>query len=266
MREAETNIPAKRAWSASAMFLLHATAHNRRLTMHRSPSSVTALSFAALLAIASTADAIPIGPDTFADGTTMGWGVPGASPVPPSNVATGGPAGGGDAFLQLQASAGLGDAGSRLSVLNQAQWTGDFRAAGITAISMDVNNFGPDELVLRLLFEDFDGPGPPANLAMTLANVVVPAGSGWMNVVFDLAPANLVAGVLGTVEGALTDVDVMRIFHNPAAAFPGPGVGIPQVTTTLGVDNITAVVPEPATGVLLLGGLAAALMRRRARA
>jgi hypothetical protein len=237
--------------------------------MHRSASRVTVLSFAAIFVVASTAAAIPIGPDTFEDGTTLGWGVPGLSPLPPANVGTGGPAGGGDAFLQLQANAGLGDAGSRLSVLNQTQWTGDFRAAGITAISMDVNNFGPDDLVLRLLFEDFDAPGPPANLAMTLADVLVPAGSGWMNVVFDLAPANLVAGVLGTVEGALTDVDVLRIFHNPVAAFPGPGVGIPQVTTTLGVDNITAVidgtVPEPATGALLLGGLAAALVRARRR-
>ena len=90
-----------------------------------------------------------------------------------------------------------------------------------------------------------------------------------MSVVFDLAPANLIPGVFGTVEGALTDVGVMRIFHNPAAAFPGPGVGIPTVTTTLGVDNITAVVdgaiPEPATGALLIGGLAAALVRARRR-
>jgi hypothetical protein len=251
------------------MFLLHETAHKRRMTMHRSTSLVTALSFAALLAVAATADAIPIGPDTFEDATTMGWGVPGLSPVPPTNVATGGPAGGGDGFLQLQANAGLGDAGSRLSVLNQTQWTGDFRAAGITAISMDVNNFGPDDLVLRLLFEDFDGPGPPVNLALTFSDVVVPAGSGWTSVVFDLSAANLVAGAFGTVEGALTDVGVMRIFHNPAAAFPGPGVGIPKVTTTLGVDNITAIVegtvPEPATGALLLGGLAAALVRARRR-
>lgn len=232
--------------------------------MRRQSCIVMLLSFVVILGLASSAVAIPIGIDDFQDGTTMGWGVPGASPLPPVNVAAGGPGGAGDAYLQLQADAGLAGAGSRLSVLNETQWTGDFRAAGITAISMDVNNFGPDDLVLRLLFEDFDAPGPPVNLAMTVANVVVPAGSGWMSIVFDLSPVNLIAGIFGTVEGALTDVDVMRIFHNPVAAFPGPPGGIPTVTATLGVDNIAAV-PEPATGALLIGGVAAVLTRARRR-
>lgn len=233
--------------------------------MPRCRSFVRILLCGALVVPAARAEAIPFTVDTFSDGTTMGWFVPGVSPLPPTQEASGGPAGAGDGYLKLRADAGLGGAGSRLSVLNGAQWTGDFRAAGIQSISMDVNNFGPDELVLRLFFEDFDGVGPPTNLALTLADIVVPAGSGWMSVVFDLSPANLVAGAFGTVEGAMTDVDVMRIFHNPVAAFPGPGVGIPLVTTTLGVDNITAAVPEPGLGVLLLAGLAAAAARRRQR-
>ena len=99
---------------------------------------------------ASTAWAVPVGIDTFEDGTTMGWVVgEGPNPVPPVNVSTGGPAGVDDAYLQLQALGGSG-AGSRLSVFNMSQWTGDF--TGVPAIGMDVNNFGPDELVLRLLF------------------------------------------------------------------------------------------------------------------
>jgi hypothetical protein len=216
-------------------------------------------------ATAARVQANPIAIDDFQDGTTMNWFVPDpTNPVPPTNVPNGGPEGAGDAYLELRAIAGLGGPGSRLSVLNDAQWTGNYRGAGVTAINMDVNNFGPEDLVLRLLFEDFDAPGPPANLALTLADIVVPAGSGWMQVVFDLSPANLM-GLLGTVEGALTDTDVLRIFHNPAPEFPGPGVGIPQVTATLGVDNIVAVVPEPATGALLLGGLVAALVRARRR-
>jgi hypothetical protein len=214
-----------------------------------------------------SAFAVPILPDTFEDGTTMGWGVPGVSPNPPTNIATGGPAGAGDNFLQLVAN-GSGGPGGRLSVLNSLQWTGDYLAAGIAGIAMDVNNFGPADLVLRLLLEDFEGMGPPENLALTVLDVVVPANSGWMSVFFDLSPAHLTVDTFGTVVGALSDVDTLRIFHNPNPAFPGPGVGIPPVTVTLGIDNIAAVqaqVPEPASILLLSGGFVAALMRRRCR-
>jgi hypothetical protein len=193
----------------------------------------------------------------------MGWGVPGASPNAPSNVASGGPAGAGDNYLQLAAN-GSAVAGGRLAVLNSTQWAGNYLAGGITSIRMDVNNFGPSDLVLRLLFEDFDGPGPPANLALTLAGVTVPANSGWMAVSFDLSLANLGVETFGTVIGALGHVDTLRIFHNPDPTFPGPGVGIPPVDVVLGVDNIAATaVPEPTTLVLVGGGLAALLARRR---
>ena len=241
--------------------------------MLRSSQLATALSLVLVVGLAARAEAIPVGVDDFEDGTTMGWFVPGASPLPPINSSTGGPGGLGDAYLQLEANAALPPpgAGTRLSVLNSSQWTGNFREAGIVAIAMDVfvaeqEGFA-EELTLRLLFEDFDGPGPPANLALTLANVVVSAGQGWTTVVFDLSAANLAQAGFGTVEGALTDVDTMRIFHNPDPSFPGPGSGIPTVTTRVGIDNIRAIVevPEPATFALLFGGLGAALLRSRRR-
>ncbi len=231
------------------------------------PSGLFAIALLASAIYPASASAIPILPDTFEDGTTMGWGVPGLSPNPPTNVVTGGPGGVGDNFLELVAIGGFVP-GGRLSVLNSAQWTGDYLAAGITGIAMDVNNFGPDDVVLRLLFEDFENPGPPENLALTVADVLVPAGSGWMTVFFDLSLANLAVDTFGTVAGALSDVDTLRIFHNPDPAFPGPGLGIPPVVVTLGVDNITAItaqVPEPASILLLTGGLAATFARRRRR-
>jgi hypothetical protein len=200
--------------------------------------------------------------DTFQDGTTLGWFVPGASPNPPVNVATGGPAGAGDAYLRLAATGGA-TAGGRLAVLNESQWAGNYLAAGIAAIRMNANNFGPEDLYLRLLFEDFGPlPGPPVNLALSANAVVVPANSGWMTVQFPIAPGDLMPETFGTVVGALTDTNTLRIFHNPMPAFPGPGVGIPSVSAVLGVDNIAAI-PEPGTWALLAGGFLLLLSRRR---
>jgi hypothetical protein len=234
--------------------------------MCRSRNLVAALSFLVVASVSSPAAAIPILPDTFEDGTTMGWSVGGQSPLPPTNVATGGPDG--SAYLELRANGIEGQPGSRLSALNAAQWMGDYLAAGITAIQMDVRNLGPEDVTLRLLLENFDEliPGPPTDAALTLDGVFVPAGSDWMTVVFDLT--NLAALPGGTVEGALGDVDVLRIFHNPEPNFAGPPNAIPPVNVTLGVDNIAAIgasVPEPATTTLLLTGLATALVRARRR-
>lgn len=214
-----------------------------------------------LLLTASTAWAVPVGIDDFEDGTTEGWevGNPGAHPAPPVNVSTGGPAGADDAYLQLQALGGSGP-GSRLSVLNLSQWTGDFTS--VAAIGMDVNNFGPDEIVLRLLLVNFpELPGPPTDIAWTLAPVIVPSGSGWNNVLFSLSAANLFAP-FGTVGGALANVDELRIFHNPDPFFGGPNVGAPPVVVTLGIDNIgvvveTTAVPEPSSMLLMLAGVGA---------
>ena len=206
--------------------------------------------------------------DTFDDGTTSGWFVGDAShPTPPTNIATGGPAGAGDNYLQLQAINGS-QLGSRLSVLNGSQWAGNYLSSGITGLRMDVKNFGPDDLHLRLLFEDFAGAGPPANLALSKVAVIVPAGSEWQSVSFALTPDALIPGIFGSVAGALASVDVLRLFHNIDAVFPGPGLGPAPVTAVLGVDNITAFtpVPEPATylaGVALVGGCVLAWRRRR---
>jgi hypothetical protein len=202
--------------------------------------------------------------DTFEDGTTQGWitallGSP--NPAPPVNVPTGGPAGMDDNFLLLTSFGGNGP-GSRLSGINLAQWAGNYLAAGVNTISMDVNNLGSTDLFLRLMFAD-PTVGPPANLAFTDA-ILVPAGSGWTPISFFFDVANLSAG-LGDITTALTNTTEIRLYHSPAPNFPNPVFPISAVTAQLGVDNIQAqAVPEVPPGMLLSMGLGVLpLLRRR---
>jgi hypothetical protein len=197
--------------------------------------------------------------DTFEDGTTQGWVVSllgSPSPVPPVNVATGGPAGVDDNYLQLT-SIGGGGAGSRLTVINPAQWAGDYLAGGVGSVSMDLLNLGATDLSLRLLFEDPAG-GPPTNIAASTTPFVLGAGSGWVHATFGIAPADLTA-LMGDASAALSGATVIRLFHSDVIGFPG----LP-IVASLGVDNITAeAIPEPASLVLFSVSLGMALARRR---
>lgn len=211
------------------------------------------------------ASALVIGQaDTFEDGTTQNWlvGILGTlHPAPPVNVPDGGPAGGGDNYLRLTSVGGQG-AGSRLTVVNPAsQWAGDYTAAGITRISMDLINLGETDLSIRLLLEN-PKAGPPTDEAITSA-FFLPAGSGWTHIDFAIDPASLIE-LLGDVNTLLSDVTALRIFHSPNDAFPGP-----SVVAMLGVDNITAAsvraVPEASALSLLLLGLVGIPVAKKAR-
>ena len=229
--------------------------------MHRSLIAVTLLT----LAVAPTYG-VTIGQiDDFEDGTTMGWdiGPDGPDVVRPINIPSGGPAGVGDAYLSLTALGGNGP-GSKLSVINTAQWTGDYIGSGVGQISMALNNLGSTDLFIRLLLVGPFGPMGPESIAFTDA-VHVPTGSGWQNASFDISPAALTAG-FGTASGALSAVTELRLFHNPDPFFTGPGGNaIPSVQANLGVDNIQAV-PEPSSILLLISGMGALLCGRASRA
>jgi hypothetical protein len=202
-----------------------------------------------------SASAVSVGVlDDFEDGTTQGWDNGGLAPNP-VNVASGGPAGAGDAFLQISSQGGSGP-GSRLVVFNRLEdWTGDYTAAGVAGITLDVNNLGQTDLVLRLLIAA-GVPGSPTDSAIT-QGVLLPAGSGWTSIAFSVAPEDLVLRN-GALAAALAGVSELRLYHAPTASYPGPGI-----VASLGVDNVRAV-PEPGSGVLLAAG-ALALCATRAR-
>jgi hypothetical protein len=201
--------------------------------------------------------------DTFEDGTTDNWLINllgmGNNAFQPINVPSGGPAGVDDNFM-LMSSSGLPGPGGRLVALNPAQWAGDYVAAGIRKISMDVNNLGGTDLFLRLLFEDPMG-APPENEAFT-TSVFLPAGSGWTQISFLVDPGSLIVEE-GSALDALQNATILRIFSNPEAE--GPDEAEP-IAAMLGVDNIEAVAtPEPSSLILLTTGVAAAYRRSRRR-
>ena len=206
----------------------------------------------------SASQAVTLGQvDDFEDGTVQGWHVGSSShPFPPTNIATGGPGGVDDNWLRLTAIGGSG-AGSRLTVMNASQWTGDYVAAGVTSISMHLINLGSTDLHLRLQFENWDGFSP-VDVAMSSSAVVVPAGSGWVSVVFPIAPSDLTLQ-FGNLTQAVTSTDFVRFFHSTSATFPGS-----PITAQLGVDNIRAV-PEPGTLAACALGIGWLSRRRRSR-
>src|SRR4051812_23033167 len=91
--------------------------------------TICAVAAIGLIGICSSAFALTQGQtDTFTDGTTQGW-TGGASPA---NNPNGGPTGGGDKYLKLTTT------GTNMASYNLTQWQGNYAAAGITDVDVDL--------------------------------------------------------------------------------------------------------------------------------
>lgn len=174
--------------------------------------------------------------DDFEDGGTALWSEGALSPNPPVNVASGGPGGAGDHYLSNHSS-GVGGAGSKQVIFNAAQWTGDYVAAGVAAIRLDMANFGPLSASMRVVIQGSNNTIFASSTATALAPDNV-----WRTVVFPLTASDMsvVVGTadLGSVLASVTEVRILA-----AAASPARNGDV--LNTTIGFDNITA----RATGV-----------------
>jgi len=217
--------------------------------------------FTATCLAVQVASAITIGQmDTFQTGTTEGWfagglGMGMVPPTPPHVIANGGPAGAGDQFLEITADTDTG-AGSRVVAINGAQWAGNYLAAGIGGIAMDLRNLGTTDLTIRLLLED-PMMAPPVDEAVTTFGAALAAEGDWTHVFFPISPSALTV-LRGNATTLLGNTILLRIINSPTPTEAITERGV------LGVDNIQAQVPEPAT--FLLAGIALialGLSRRR---
>src|SRR5581483_2000591 len=82
----------------------------------------------------------------------LGW----SGSAPNITVVGGGQGGANDHYLQLSSTGSFG-AGSRLVMFNQAQWHGDYTAAGVNEIQIDLINFSATAVAMRVALKDAAG-------------------------------------------------------------------------------------------------------------
>ncbi len=225
--------------------------------MQHSHRLLTAASVVLLTAIGS-AKAVVLGQvDTFQNSTTNNWGGGFGSLA---NVSSGGPAGVGDAYFQVTSTGG--GAGGKMTTFNRNQWTGNYAAAGVKTISMDLENQGTGPLSIRLAFKDGTGSGA-AGYSSTTA-FALPADSAWHHATFSIASAAFtdVNFPSETFDALLTGPAELRILSATS-----PSLGGDNLVAVLGIDNIAAggVVPEPASISMLLVGSCLMLGKRRSK-
>jgi hypothetical protein len=192
--------------------------------------------------------------DDFQDGTTQGWESGFLNPNPPILVADAGRTGPGDDALQIT-STGIGSPGSRFAAFNRLQWAGDYAAAGVELIVLEVNNIGSTALDVRIALEGAGGR------FVTTDSVPVPAGSGWTLIWLWIGAGDLTSAGGSDVEATLGAVFEMRVISAASPTFQGDAIAAQGL-----IDNVIAA-PEPGGSVLLASGLALlALLSRRRRA
>jgi hypothetical protein len=157
-----------------------------------------------------------------------------------ARVASGGPDGVDDAFLRVITRR------YHLATKNTDQWAGNYLAAGIGAIEMDLKYITgtADAVEIRILLF---GPGG----AFASASLTDPISTeAWERHRFGLTAADLVhvTGGTGDLADTLSAVRKLLIRHDRAEPTM-PGEHPPHITATIGIDNIHAVPAPPAIDI-----------------
>jgi hypothetical protein len=198
----------------------------------------------AVLSILAPARAITVGQvDDFEDGTLMDW-----HGNQTFNVADIGPNGVGDNVLWIDSNVRMIAVSDKtldpLAPILPTKWTGNYTAAGVTAISMDVSNpnFYPLNLFLGISAnQTLISLGRGATY-ITDYSFVIPADDQWYNVTFPVTASDFVPSETNTeatpvgAAAILQNVRQLRIFHSTV---PGEFRG-DEVAGHFLLDNITA--------------------------
>jgi hypothetical protein len=195
---------------------------------------------AVVLLTVQPASAITLGQiDDFEDGTIANWKTPGGF-VTFTNVNDAGPMGAGDNALNA-------DIPSRLVITNDMQWAGNYVAAGVTQISLDLRHQYNFPLAMRIGIGNGPiSPGGTGDTYVTNYSLAAPNDGQWHHLVFNVSAGNFEPSDGNSppsdAAAALANVTHFRLLHNPTPMdFRGD-----FAAGTLQVDNIQALGDAPA--------------------
>jgi hypothetical protein len=191
----------------------------------------------------------------FEMGTLQGW-TNGAGAPEPVNVAAGGNP---DRFLRVTATGQQGAGGRLVSYNRSNRWTGNYKSVNVGAVTIDLKNFGTTPLSMRVAFHESGDTWYTSNDALLL-----PADNAWHSAQFNLSAANFTASIAaGTptpFDAGMTRVTEFRVLHSADVDYRAD-----IIASSFGMDNLLAVVPEPAAAGLGVAAAAGLLLRRRSR-
>lgn len=198
--------------------------------------------------------------DTFDAGPANWAGLGGPPSGSITNETTGGPAGTGDAYLQLIRGT---DPEFHIAIFNTNHWAGNYVAECITALRLDLNHIaGTDPLRIRIMIWGDGG------VWGSTSTIPLPAtGGGWNTYTFGLTASDLTfvnfditgpansGGGSGILADTLSTVNRIQIRHDYDAPPTPPGSHPQHVHGTLGVDNIQAISEPVITSIDVTPGV-----------